>query len=303
MTSRIRRARLPASGRTEIVIAEEDWKRIEQAYGHDLPLEVREYIRFVTYALSVVENVERSAPALEKLKAEAKRLSDAAQSLLKAAGWPAPTEIDTSIEILTEALATAVKEYANDHVQFLLMVYAALEACNLMLHAWEADGGLREGWIWDAWVQGISEKVEHHGLPSAVRKDSDKRDAENVKSPFVRLIRELHKHVPEELRRHDPRYVTKDRLEQAIYRARKSNWWPVLLPANIREKFASELESPKESAERFERFKQRLRTSPGWIERRPGSFVNEDSPYEKIIRKQREQKLEPDSQDTDDAAP
>jgi hypothetical protein len=303
MTRRSRKARLPASGGKEIVFTQDDWKRIEQAYGHDLPLEVREYIRFVTDALSVVGNVERNAPALEKLKAKTKKLSDAAQSLLKEAGWPTPTETDTSIEILTESLATAVKEYANDYLQFLLMVYAVLKGCNLMHRTWESDGGLREGWVWDAWVQGISEKVEHHGLPSAARKDSDKRDAENVKSPFVRLIRELHKHVPEELRRHDPRHVTKDRLEQAIYRARKSDWWPVLLPANIREKFASELESPKESAERFERFRQGLRTSPGWRERRPGSFVNEDSPYEKIIRKQREEKVEPDSQDTDDAAP
>ena len=116
----------------------------------------------------------------------------------------------------------------------------------------------------------------------------------------MRLIDELQKHLPEELQRHTQ---SLDALAQAIYRARKSNWWPVLLPANIREKFASQLESPQERAERYERFKQGLRRSPGWTERRPGSFVNEDSPYEKIIRKQREQKVEPDSQDTDDAAP
>jgi hypothetical protein len=70
MTRRIKRARLPASGGKEIVFTQDDWKRIEQAYGHDLPLEVREYIRFVTYALSVVGNVERNAPALEKLKSQ-----------------------------------------------------------------------------------------------------------------------------------------------------------------------------------------------------------------------------------------
>ena len=110
MTSRIRKARLPTSGGKEIVFTENDWKRIEQAYGHDLPLEVREYIRFVTNALSVVGNVERSAPALEKIKAKTKKLSEAAQSLLKEAGWPAPTEMDTSFETLTEGLATAVKE-------------------------------------------------------------------------------------------------------------------------------------------------------------------------------------------------
>ena len=301
MTSRKRKARLPTSGGTEIVIAEDDWKRIEQAYGHELPLEVREYIRFVTYVLSVVGDAERNAPALEKLKAKTRKLSDAAQSLLKEAGRPAPTEMDTSFETLTDELATAVKEHANDHSQFLLTVYAVLAGCNLMLSAWESDCGLREGWAWDAWVQGISEKVEHHGLPSAARKDLN--NAEEVKSPFVWLINELHKHIPQELRRHDHATVTSAALEQAIYRARKSNWWPMLLPPSIRAKYASFLESPQERAERYERFKQGLRTSSGWIERRPGSFVNEDSPYEKIVRKQREQKVEPDSQDTDEAAP
>lgn len=122
-------------------------------------------IRFVTNALSVVGNVERSAPGLEKMKAKTKKLRDAAQTLLKEAGWPAPTEMDTSFEALTDGLATAVKEYANDHFQFLLMVYAVLTGCNLMHRAWESDGGLREGWIWDAWAQSISEIMQYHGLP------------------------------------------------------------------------------------------------------------------------------------------
>jgi hypothetical protein len=300
MTRRIKRARLPAGGGEEIVFTEQDWKVIEQAYGYDLPPEARAHILIATEALSVVGNVERNAPALEKLKAKTKNLSEAAQSLLKEAGWPTPTETDTSIEILTESLATTVKEYANDHLQFLLMVYAVFRGCNLMHRTWASDGGLREGWAWDAWVQGISEKVEYHGLPSAARKDSDKRDSSEKSSQFVLLIKALQEHLPQGVRRHTQ---SDDALAQAIYRARKSNWWPVLLPANIREKFASELESPKEPAERYERFKQGLRTSPGWMERRPGSFVNEDSPYEKIIREQGEQKVEPDSQDTDDAAP
>ena len=114
MTSRKRKARLPASGGKEIVFTEDDWKSIEQAYGHDLPLQIRETISFVINAVSVVGNAERSAPALEKMKAKTKNLSDAAQSLLKEAGWPAPTEVDTSFETLTDELAAAVKEDAND---------------------------------------------------------------------------------------------------------------------------------------------------------------------------------------------
>ena len=97
MTSRKRKARLPASGAKEIVFTQNDWKSIEQAYGHDLPLGVREYICFVTNAVSVVGNVERTAPGLKKIKDKTKKLSGAAQALLKEVGWPAPTEIDTSL--------------------------------------------------------------------------------------------------------------------------------------------------------------------------------------------------------------
>jgi hypothetical protein len=301
MTSRKRKARLPGSEAKEIVFTQDDWKNIEQAYGHDLPLEAREYIRFVTNAASVVGNVERTAPALEEIKAKTKTLSDAAESLLKEAGWPS-TEIDTSFETLTDELAKAVKEHENDHYQFLLMVYAMLAGCNLMLSAWETDSGLREGWIWDAWVQGISEMLEHHGRRSAARKDSRKRRSHEVSSSFVMLIDALQKKLPEELQRHKILKTT-DALEQAINRARKSNRWPMLLPPSIRAKYASFLESPQERAERYEKFKQVLKAAPGWVKRRPGSFVNKDSPYQKIIRKRREQKVEPDSPDTDDAAP
>jgi hypothetical protein len=62
----------------------------------------------------------------------------------------------------------------------------------------------------------------------------------------------------------------------------------MLLPPAIRAKYAAFLESPQQAAERLEKFKQELRTRPGWSERRPGSFVDEDSPYQKIIRKRRE---------------
>lgn len=298
MTSRIRKARLPTSGGKEIVFTENDWKRIEQAYKYDLPLEVRESIRFVTNALGTVGNVERSAPPLEKIKARTKKLSEAAQSLLKEAGRPVKElAADTSFEALTDALATDVKDTPNDHSQFLMMVRSMLTGCNLMLRAWESDEGLREGSIWDAWVQSISELMQHHNLPSAVRKD---RGPDEENSQFVWLIDKLQKHLPEELRRHKQ---SANALAQAIYRARKSNWWPELLPPSIRAKYASLLESPQQAAERIEKFKEGCRTNSDLVERRPGSFVHKDPPYEKIIRKLREQKVEPDSQDTDDAAP
>jgi hypothetical protein len=179
------------------------------------------------------------------------------------------------------------------------MVQSLATACDLMLGTWELDEGLSEGYIWNAWVQGISELMEHHGLPSAARKDSDKRRDPDIVSPFVSLIKEFQKHIPERLRRHDHSPAA---LEQAIYRARKRNWWPVLLPTNIREKHAAWLESVEQRVERYEAFKRGLRADPNWVERHPGSFVRADSPFEKIMKSQCEQEVAPESQHKDDAA-
>ena len=90
--------------------------------------------------------MERSAPDLEKMKAKTKKLRDAAQTLLKEAGRPA-NEIagSTSLETLTEALATAVKKCPNDDLQFLMIVRSVLTGCNLMLRT----GNRMEGCVKD----------------------------------------------------------------------------------------------------------------------------------------------------------
>ena len=172
MTRRTTKARFPPKVREEVVLNDENWKLVEQAYGHQLPPAVREHILVSTEALSLVGAVERSAPALKKISALTIKLRDAAQSLLKEVGSPAEELAGfASFEALTEAVAIAVKEFPNDHLQFQMMVWSILTACNVMLRTWESDGGLREGAIWDAWVQSINELMQHHGLPSATRKD------------------------------------------------------------------------------------------------------------------------------------
>jgi hypothetical protein len=284
MTSHTRRARLPLSGRKKVVISEAQWELIEQSYGQQLPLDVRAYILLVTEALSAVANVEQHGPALNKMKTGAKQLRDSAQSLLEVADWPTPAIGCESFTSLIDDLATAVRGVPNDHLQFLIMVQCVTLACNLMLSEWDSEDGWREGFMWDAWVQGISEFMEHSELPTQVRKDTDKRDPDKVFSPFVSLIKELQKHLPAELRRHDHSTAA---LEQAIHRARKSNRWPMLLPPNVRERYAPLLESYEERLEAIEKFKQDLRKDPNWVEDDPGRFVAVDSPFEKIRRSQR----------------
>lgn len=270
MTSRVGKARIPSNAGKRIIFSEDQWALMEKAYGYQLPEPVRAFILLATEALRLVGSAELSAPALKKMIAKTRNLRDAARSLLEETDRPVKEDAAwKSFEAMTEETATVVKEFPNDHVQFLLVVNSVFEGCNLMLRDWASDRGLREGKMWDAWVQGISERMQYHGFPHAARKDVDKRDSSQVNSQFVLLINELQKHIPKKLCHHTQSI---DALAQAIYRARKSNWWPELVPLN-EEEAASLVESREEQTERYRRFRQKLAMDPNWVERRPGSFV------------------------------
>ena len=285
MTSRVRKARIPVSTGKQITLTEDEWKRIEQAYGHSLSSAIRARILLATEALRLVGNAEMNAPPLKKLIEKTKSLRDAAQSLLQEVSPPVKEEaVWSSFEAIADDMATAIKEFPNDELQFLMMVYSLSAGCNLMLQTWESDSGLREGQMWDAWVQGIGELMQHHGLPGAARKDSDKRDANEVNSQFVWLIKELQKHVPNELRRH----VSSDALPQAIHRARKSNWWPDLLPKNLTDDERAFIEAPEARAKRYKTFTDMLASDPNWIQRSPGSFIRVE--MARLIKQAEEEK-------------
>jgi hypothetical protein len=240
MTSRVRNARIPGKAGKRIIFSRDQWSLIEKAYGQKLPKPARDYIHLATEALRLVGSAELNAPELREIIAKTKNLRDDARSLLEKCGCPVKEDTAwTSFEAMTEDTATVVKEFPNDHSQFLIVVNCLFEGCNLMLRNWVSDAGLREGMMWDAWVQGIGERMQYHSLPHAARKDSEKRDSNQVNSQFVLLIEELQKHIPKKLRRHTQ---SSDALAQAIYRARKSNWWPELVPPNINVEGASLVE-------------------------------------------------------------
>ena len=211
--------------------------------------------------------MEKGGASLEKLSTKTKKLKNDAKSLLQEAGQLVnENSVTASFEDLASNLNILVKEYPYEHVQFLMVIDLALRACNLMLQKWDLDGGLHEGRMWDAWVQSINMLMQHHDLPSTVRIDTR---AKEVNSKFVLLIEELQKHIPQELRRHDH---SSGALAKAIQRARKTNWWLGLIPSGLREKFALDLELTDERANRYARFKHRLRSLPGWVETSTGRF-------------------------------
>jgi hypothetical protein len=269
MTSRVGKARIPSKAGEPIIFSEDQWALVEKAYGHELPEPIRKGILLATEVLRLVGSVELNAPEQKKMIAKTKKLRDAARSLLEETDWPVKEGTAwESIEALTKATAAAVAEFPSRDLQFLTVVHSLFATCNLILCDWESDGGIREGWMWDSWVQAINETMQQHGLPYKTRKD--KSDIDQVNSQFVWLIKEIQKHIPKELRRHSH---STDALAIAIHRARKFNWWPKLAPPNISEEAASSVELPEVRAERYKRFRQELAMDPNWVEHRPGSFV------------------------------
>ena len=111
MTSRMPKARIPKAGKKEFVLGEEDWKRIEVAYGQGLSAEVREHILFVTSALLTVGPTELHAPALKSMIKQTTTLEKVAEKLLEMGGWPVK-KIPTfsTLQTISERITALVNE-------------------------------------------------------------------------------------------------------------------------------------------------------------------------------------------------
>jgi hypothetical protein len=136
-----------------------------------------------------------------------------------------------SIESLTEALATVVKELSRRSTIFTdgrLCTYGLQFKAPRLGNGWRVARRINMGRL----VQSIGELTRHYGLPTGTRRDYETRHADEENSQFVLLIKELQKHLPKGPRRHDHSIDAPasrssiDALAQAIYRARKSNGWP-----------------------------------------------------------------------------
>lgn len=71
-----------------------------------------------------------------------------------------------------------------------------------------------KGDAWDGWISNLSKIVTNAGLPATTSNDTDKRA--KTETPFVRLVRELQKLLPENARRRDH---SDQALAKAIQRA------------------------------------------------------------------------------------
>ena len=213
-----------SGGDPELSISNEDWKRIELAYGYAVPMAAREAIRAATLTFLFFVKGEQVARPISEPRDRIQQLKEAAKAFQEAV-FDNPQDSRRDSRIYADHL---VKRYFDDAriagregLRSLGLVMTSLiVACNHALAHLEnpQNHAHRRGDAWGNWVRRVTDVIEAHQLPSEVRKDTDK-NATGKPSPFVALIRELQACIPEADRRSTHSDIA---LSEAIVRARRS---------------------------------------------------------------------------------
>jgi hypothetical protein len=204
-----------------------EWSRIECAFGHSLPIDLRTEIVADTQSFVTLAAFEYAAPPVDAAVKRIKRLREFARELLCLLDSKMLSSLRGSSalyadELIAWHLYKVVLKPSQEHkylAPFAEEIRLFEKAC-----AWALDqidrtsypGYWQTGEAWNNWILAVTETVRKHKLPSSVRKDTDKNKLQ-APSSFVNLILELQKTLPREYRRH----TTPDGASQAIVRARR----------------------------------------------------------------------------------
>src|SRR5262245_28925153 len=168
-----------AGGQPKFNINDADWRRIESAYGRELPSKLRQHIFEVTTSLVYFEVFERTVEPLSWATDRIQRVKKGAQQLYRAI-LQDPHHASDAYVYANHMINEHFKELNltdGDRLQHLCeTVTCAIIACNQALKE-VGDPNLpdhREGECWKRWIRGLTKALNDHGLPTAARKDSDK---------------------------------------------------------------------------------------------------------------------------------
>jgi hypothetical protein len=216
-----------SSGDPELSISNDDWKRIELAYGHAVPLTAREQICAATLTFLFFVEGEQVARPISEARDRILQLKEAATAFQEAV-FDNPQNSRRDARIYADHL---VKRYFDDpriatRQGVHLLHSLGLVMASLIVASKQALGdlenpqnhGRRRGETWENWVCRITDLIKGHQLPIEVRKDTDK-NTPHKPSPFVALIRELQNCIPEAARKSTHSDIA---LSEAIVRARRS---------------------------------------------------------------------------------
>jgi len=210
-------------GDPELSISNDDWSRIELAYGHAVPTTARDAIRAATFTFLLFVEVEQAARPISEARDRILQIKEGATAFQKAA-FDNPQDSGWDSRVYADRL---VNRYFDDaritHPERLRslgrVMTSLIGACSEALAHLEnpQNHGRRRGEAWEKWVRDITDVIKANQLPIEVRKDTDK-NATCKPSPFVALIRELQACIPEAHRKSTHSDIA---LSEAIARARR----------------------------------------------------------------------------------
>jgi hypothetical protein len=211
-----------SGGDPELSISNDDWRRIELAYEHAVPMTAREEIRGATVTFLFFVEAEQVARPNSEAKDRILQLKEAAGAFQEAV-FDNPQDRRWDSRVYADHL---IKRYFDDArittegLRSLgLAMTSLIVACNRALSHLQnpQNHGRRRGEGWEHWVRCITNVMKTHQLPIEVRKDTDK-NATRKPSAFVALIRELQACIPEADRKSTHSDIA---LSEAIVRARR----------------------------------------------------------------------------------
>ncbi len=188
----------------EVVINDEDWRRIEVNYGHHLSPLVKRDIHAVTVSLVQVATLELFAEPASTARTRIKTVQKTASSFVRKIANHPKSYARLYADMLVEMEFSDKRIVGNRKLKELVELIDALSASCVSALARLDDlvvTSPRKGSGWGMWVRRLTEIVKENDLPVGVRKDPAKQSQSRPPSPFVALVRELQLCLPREYRR------------------------------------------------------------------------------------------------------
>jgi hypothetical protein len=193
-------------GDPKLTITDKDWQRIQVAYGSELSPDLRKEIYEATIRFLQFVPFEQAAQPVLIARQKIKRVFKAATDLQKAILEHPQSDAGDATLYANRLINRYFDDGSitdRDKLGFLGKLMGPLStACSFALEHLDnhKNHGRREGEAWRLWVQNLKSILAAKGLPTEVRKDTDKNRTGNP-SPFVAFIHELQACVPETFRR------------------------------------------------------------------------------------------------------
>jgi hypothetical protein len=175
------------------------WRRIERAYGHNIPRATRDEILTLTRSFVYFAPLEHAAQPLKrarKMLGDWKKAAANFQRMLHNSG-DAGVWARSRVNAHFDDVRFRRRQFFDD---FSGVLTSFIVACSQAIADAEDPSlrGYRKGEGWENWVRGLRRALNKKGLPTAVRKDSADLGRD---SPFTKLVEALQKLMPTSIRR------------------------------------------------------------------------------------------------------